>query len=324
MNIIIKTQDKNISSNRYKKIQDLFYELDKNKIAYIMALPGILFLIAFCIIPLAFIVIAFKRYNLMDGFFFSPFVGFDNFSFFFSFEDKAWQTVFNTVLLNSIFIIVDVFLQVCFAIMLNEIRCKFFKKISQSIFFFPYFLSWVVIGSIIYGILSSDLGAINNLFSLIGLEPIKWYNHPEHWRAILVIAHIWKWTGYGIIIYLATIAGFDTSCFESAIVDGANKLQEIVHITIPMLKPTIIVLVLFSVGRIFFGDFGMVYGIVRDLGPLLSTTEVIDTYVFRSLRQTQDFSIPTAIGLFQSILGFITIFFANKFAKKINDGSGLF
>ena len=212
------------------------------------------------------------------------------------------------------------------AIFVNEIKNKYFKSITQSFYFFPYFLSWVVIGEIIYNLFSSDYGAINNILSNVGIQPVEWYKHPEYWRSILLAANIWKNTGYGTLVYLATLSAFDSSYYEAAIVDGANRIQCIWRITLPMLKPTMIVLVLFSIGRIFFGDFGMVYGVVRDIGPLLSKVEIIDTYVFRAFRQmgAAGIGMSVAVGLYQSLVGLIIIILSNRFAKKINDGSALF
>jgi putative aldouronate transport system permease protein len=306
-----------------KRRDYIIKELMDNKLIYLMALPGIIVLFLFCYIPFSYIIVAFKSFNILDGVFGSPWVGLDNFRFFFS-SGKALQITFNTVYLNLLFIAVDLVIQVSIAVLVNEIRNKYFKSISQSFFFFPYFLSWVVIGEIIYNLFSSDLGAINNFLTTIGFSGIQWYKHPEFWRAILVGAHVWKFTGYGTIVYLAMIAGFDSSIYEAGTVDGATRFQCIRYITIPMLKGTMVVLVLFSIGRIFFGDFGMVYSIVRDVGPLLKKTEIIDTYVYRALRQTGDFSMATAIGIYQSVMGLIIILVCNKLAKRINDGSGLF
>lgn len=308
----------------YKKERSFFKELRDNKIMYLMSLPGLLYLILFCYVPMVFIVIAFKDFNVQDGIFGSPWVGFKNFEFFFTAASKAWQTTYNTVVLNSFFIVTDVIFQMGFAILLNEINNRFFKKITQSIFFFPYFLSWVVIGAIIYNLFATEYGAINGILKSIGFQPVAWYNHPEYWKSILIGTHIWKWTGYGSLIYMAAMAGFDGSCYEAAVVDGASKLQQIRRITIPMLIPTATVLVLFAIGRIFFGDFGMVYGIVRDVGPLLQTTEVIDTYVYRAMRQTADFSLATSIGMWQSVLGLIVVIISNKLSKRFNDGTSLF
>ena len=293
---------------------------------YSMAIPGIVFLILFCYIPYYYLVVAFKDFNLRDGVLGSPWVGFENFKFFFSSGGKGYETTRNTLLLNTYIIIASLIAQVGLAIFVNEIKSKYFKNITQSFYFFPYFLSWVVIGEIIYNLFSSDYGAINNMLPFLGIQPVEWYKHPEYWRSILVIANVWKNTGYGTLVYLATMSSFDSSYYEAAKVDGANRIQCIWRITLPMLKPTMIVLVLFSIGRIFFGDFGMVYGVVRDIGPLLSKVEIIDTYVFRAFRQmgAAGIGMTVAVGLYQSVVGLIVIVLSNRFAKKINDGSALF
>lgn len=301
-------------------------EIKNNKITYSMAIPGIIFLILLCYIPYFYLVVAFKDFNLRDGVFASPWVGFDNFKFFFSAGGKAYETTRNTLLLNTYFIIANLIAQVGLAIFVNEIKNKLFKSITQSFYFLPFFLSWVVIGEIIYNLFSSDYGAVNNVLQGLGLNTIEWYKHPEYWRSILVGANIWKSTGYGTLVYLATMASFDDSYYEAAIVDGASRLQCIWRITLPMLKPTMVILVLFSIGRIFFGDFGMIYGVVRDIGPLLSEVEIIDTYVFRGFRQmgAAGIGMSVAVGLYQSVFGLLVIVLCNKFAKKINDGSALF
>lgn len=308
-------------SGKHKTFLD---EIRQNRIIYSMAVPGIIFLIIFCYIPYYYLVVAFQDFNLRDGILKSPWIGFDNFKFFFSAGGYALRTTLNTLILNTAIIVTNLIAQVSLAVFVNEIKNKYFKSITQSLYFFPYFLSWVVIGEIIYNMFSSDYGAINNILFGIGLHPIQWYKHPEYWRTILVGANLWRSTGYGTLVYLATMSGFDPSFYEAAIVDGANRFQCIRRITIPMLKPTMVILVLFSVGRLFFGDFGMVYGVVRDIGPLLDKVEIIDTYVYRAFRQTGSIGMSVAVGLYQSLFGFILIVVTNRFAKKFNEGSALF
>lgn len=189
--------------------------------------------------------------------------------------------------------------------------------------FFPYFLSWVVVGAIIYGFFSSDVGVVNHILAQFGLEPVRWYSEPKYWKGIIIFANVWKWSGYSSIIYMAAMSNFDRSLFEAAEVDGANKLQRIIRLTIPMLKPTAVVLTLMSIGRIFYGDFGMIYGIIGNNPVLIDEVTVIDTYVYQSMR-TLGFSYATAIGLFQSVMGLILVTIMNRAAKKINDGEGLF
>jgi putative aldouronate transport system permease protein len=301
-------------------------ELRKNSVAYLMTVPGLVFLILFCYVPLAFIVIIFKSYNAHDGVFGSPWAQplLRNFEFFFGATGKALRATANTLALNVLFIATSLVLQMGLAILLNEIRAGAFKRIAQSIFFFPYFLSYVVIGAIVYNLFSSEYGSVNVILQSLGLPRVNWYQHPEYWKGILVGVNAWKWTGYGALIYMSAMAGFDTACYEAAVVDGAGAFQRIRSLTIPMLVPTATVLVLFDLGRIFFGDFGMVYGTVRDVGTLLATTEVIDTYVFRSMRQTGDFAMASAVGILQSLMGLSVIMACNALSRRINDGTSLF
>ena len=189
--------------------------------------------------------------------------------------------------------------------------------------FFPYFLSWIVVGAIIYGLFATDTGVVNRVLEFFGMETVRWYAEGKYWKPILIIANLWKWCGYNSITYMAAMANFDHSLYEAAMVDGASKLKQIIHLTLPMLKPTAVVLTLMSVGRIFFGDFGMVYGIIGNNPVIGNDVAVIDTYVYSAM-QTLGFSYSTAIGLLQSIMGLILVTLANRFAKKINDGEGLF
>lgn len=306
------------------KLSTFVGEISRNRIAYMMAFPGFLYLLLFAYLPFVYVVSAFQDFNLVDGILGSPWVGFENFEFFFGAGGNAWNLTANTLLLNTLFIFCGMALQVTVALLVNEIRSRGFKKITQTFYFFPFFLSWVVIGEIVYSLLSSEYGAINNVLVTLGLEPVRWYRNPQYWRGILVFTRLWRGTGYGTLVYLAAIAGFDRGYYEAALIDGANRFQCMTRITLPMLRPTIVVLVLFALGRMFFGDFGMIYGIVRDVGPLLSKVEIIDTYVYRAFRATGSISMNVAIGLYQSVFGLITIVVFNRVGKRVNEGSALF
>ncbi|RED66350.1 ABC transporter permease [Cohnella lupini] len=298
------------------------YEIKKHRILYLMCIPALIPMIMFSYIPFAGIWMAFTDFNVVDGIFGSQFVGLDNFKFFFT-NSMGWKVTYNTLFINFFGIILGVIVPVTIAILLHEIRNVTFKKLTQSMMFFPYFISWVVVGAIIYGIFSTDVGVANRMLEFFGMDPIRWYSEPKYWKAIIIMASVWKWSGYSSIIYLAAMANFDESLYESAKVDGANKLQRIFYLTVPMLKPAIIILTLMSVGRIFYGDFGMIYGIVGNNPVLSDEVTVIDTYVYQSMR-TLGFSYATAIGLLQSVMGLILVTLANRTAKKINDGEGLF
>ena len=306
-----------------KKKNTFLREMKENRILYLMCVPALLVLILFCYIPFAGVWMAFTDFNVVDGIFGSPFVGLDNFKYFFAKNSMGWKVTYNTLFINFFGILLGLLVPVSIAIFLNEIRSKLFKKLTQSMMFFPYFLSWVVVGAIIYGFFSTDVGVVNHLLAYLGVKPVSWYAQPQYWKGIIIFANVWKWSGYSSIIYMAAMANFDRSLFEAAKVDGANKFQCIINLTIPMLKPTAVVLTLMSIGRIFYGDFGMIYGIIGNNPVLIDEVTVIDTYVYQSMR-TLGFSYSTAIGLFQSVMGLILVTAANKVSKKINEGEGLF
>ena len=294
----------------------------QNKTLILMCLPAIAFFFVFCYMPMPGMYIAFVKYNYRQGIFGSPFVGLRNFKFFFR-SGMAAKVIYNTLYINIFNLILGLIIPIALAIAINEIKNQAFKKVTQSLMFFPYFLSWVVVGAIVYGLFSSDIGLINSLLVKLGKDPVRWYAEPKYWKWILILADVWKWSGYNSIIYLAAMSGFDLSMYEAAQLDGASKWQQIRYLTLPLLKPTAVVLTLMSVGRIFYGDMGMVYGIVGNNPVLIDEVTVIDTYVYQTMR-TLGFSYSTAVGLMQSVMGLILVTLSNKAAKKINDGEGLF
>ena len=298
-------------------------ELRKNWQLYLMCLPAIVYLVMFCYIPYGGLWMAFTDYNLMDGIFGSPFVGLQNFKYFFRGTGMGPKVIANTLIINFWGLIFGTTIPITIAICFNDIQHKIYKKISQSIMFFPYFLSWVVVGAIIYAFFSTSTGIINQWIAAAGNEIIRWYAEPKYWKPIIIFADVWKWCGYNSIIYMAAMTSFDQSLYEAAEVDGANRFKQIIYITLPLLKPTVVILVLMSIGRIFFGDFGMIYGIVGNNALLYDEVAVIDTYVYSAMR-TLGFSYTTAIGLFQSVMGLILITISNHLAKKVNEGEGLF
>lgn len=288
-----------------------------------MLTPAVLFFILFAYVPMAGIVLAFKQFNYDGGIFGSPWNGLDNFRFFFE-SGNAWIVTRNTALYNIAFIIVNNVLQIAAAILLFEAVGKWFRKLSQTVMFLPYFISWVVVGAIAYNLFNYDVGTLNSILAAIGLERIDIYNTPSYWPFILVLVSAWKALGYGSVMYLAAITGIDTEMYEAAEIDGANVFQRIFHITIPNLYPTIIILVLLAVGNIFRGDFGMFYNMVGNNGLLFSSTDVIDTFVFRSLTTSNEIGLSAAAGFFQSVLGFATILLANYAVRKYDKDHALF
>lgn len=290
---------------------------------YLLAVPGILALLLFNYFPMAGLVMVFKSYNFQDGIFGSPWVGFQNFRYFFANFSDAWRATSNTIILNVCFIVLGTFFAVAMAIMMNEIGNKHIKKVSQSIMFFPYFISWVALGSI-FQLFLSDNGILNNILTSLSLQPVSWYTTPGVWKPILVIANLIKVTGYNSIIYFAALAGFDTSYYEAAQIDGASRMKQITAITIPLLKPTIVIMFLLSIGRILNGDLGMIMGMTNRNPLLFSSTDIIETYVFRSVIQKGQFEVASAVTLYQSVFGFLLVIFSNWVAGKFEKDYQLF
>jgi putative aldouronate transport system permease protein len=283
---------------------------------YLLLLPAALytFIYSYCSYP--YIIIAFKRFNYRLGVFGSPFNGLQNFEFFFK-SNAAARVIGNTLYLNLLFLIFTTIFSAALAILLGEILNRPFKRVSQSLMLFPHYLSWVVIGYMIYGFFSMEYGIINKIIEAAGGKPVNWYAEAGAWPAILVIMRIWKGSGMSAVIYLAAITGIDAGVYEAAEIDGAGRWQRIWRITIPLLMPTVCILTLLSIGRIMYGDFGMIYAIVGDNGVLYPATDIIDTYIFRALRQTGNPAQAMAISLFQSVIGFAMVFGSNKLAGKL-------
>lgn len=297
-------------------------ELKRNRQLYLMCIPALLLLLFLAYIPMVGIWMAFTKYNVQDGIFGSEFIGLHWFKHFFTNSTgMGLKVIRNTLVINFWGLILGTAIPITIAICFNEIGGKLFKKVTQSAMFFPYFLSWVVVGAIVYAFFANK-GAVNSMLTEMGLDTVRWYAEKQHWKPIIIIASIWKWCGYNSIIYMAAMSNFDKSLYEAASVDGANKFQQITRITLPLLVPTVVVLSLMSIGRIFFGDFGMIYGIVGNNALLYDEVAVIDTYVYSAMKSL-GFSYTTAIGLFQSVMGLILVTASNKLAKKIT-GEGLF
>jgi putative aldouronate transport system permease protein len=279
------------------------------------------FIYGYCSYP--YIIIAFKRFNYRLGVFGSPFNGLKNFEFFFK-SNAAAVVIGNTLYLNFLFLVFTTLFSLALAVMLNELRQRNFKRVSQSLMLFPHYLSWVVIGYMIYGIFSQEYGILNKMIQGFGGTPVSWYAKTEAWPAILVIMRIWKGSGMSAVIYLAAITGIDSEIYEAAEIDGASRWQQIVRITVPLLMPTVCILTLLSIGKIMYGDFGMIYAIIGDNGILYPTTDIIDTYIFRALRQTGNPAQAMAISLFQSVIGFFMVFGSNKLVSKLFPAGALY
>ena len=268
------------------------------------------------------LVLAFKDFNYANGIFGSDWNGIDNFRFFFASQDMA-RVVFNTVSYSITFIFTGLFAAVFVAVMLFEIKHKYAIKTYQTIMILPNFLSWVIVGYISYTLLNPQLGVFNSIITFFGGERVDWYANSSYWPPILVIANIWKHVGMNSIIYYAALMGIDSEIYEAATVDGAGRIRQILHISIPALIPVMTILTILAMSNLFRGDFGLFYQLPRDVSVLYPTTDVIDTYIFRGLRKG-DISVGSAIGLVQSVVGFVFVLITNAVVKKIDNEVALF
>ncbi len=287
-----------------------------------LTVPALLYYFIFAYIPMFGAVIAFKDYKAPKGILGSAWNGLQNFEFFFTSQD-AWRITRNTVGYALLFIAVNLISAVIVALMLNEVRNRKALKFYQTAMILPRFLSWVIVGYISYTILSPSMGILNQIIEFFGGTSVDWYSSPKYWPYILVITNTWKVIGLNCLMYYAALMGIDNSFYEAAEIDGANKIQQIIHISIPSIKSLMIVLTLLAFGNIFRGDFGLFYIIPRDIGLLYPATDIIDTYVYRGLR-IGNLGITAAIGLFQSVVGFFMVVTMNWLVRKIEPDSALF
>lgn len=300
-----------------------FQKVKRSRVLLLMCLPAIVFFFAFCYMPLPGIYVAFVKYNYRDGIFGSKFIGLDNFKFLMT-SGKLLTLTRNTILYNLAFIVLGNFLAVFTAILLNEMQSKWFKKVSQTIMFLPYFISQVLVGILVFNLLNYDTGFVNGILGRLGLEKWQPYSDAGVWPVILVLVYLWQQTGYNSVVYFAAIMGIDGEMMEAAKVDGANGFQRIRYIILPSLKPTIVILLLFALGGIVKGNFGLFYNIIGTNPILYNTTDIIETYVYRSTMAEFNFSTASAVGLYQSILGFVIVMTVNYIVKKIEPDYSLF
>ena len=291
---------------------------------YLMFLPGAIYLLINNYIPMAGLVIAFKQVNWNKGILKSPWVGFSNFEYLFK-TKEAWNITRNTLGYNIVFIILGTVIAIAVAILLNEITSMMLKKTYQTVILLPYLISMVVVSYLVYAMLSSENGFVNlSILRPLGKQEISWYTESKYWPAILIIIYIWKTFGYNCILYYATLVGIDRGYYEAAVIDGASRWQQIRHITLPELVPTIITLTLMSIGKIFYSDFGLFYQVPMDSGPLYDVTNTIDTYVYRGLIRQNNVGMSSAAGFYQSIIGFVLVLLANYAVRRISKENALF
>lgn len=298
-------------------------ELAKNRTLFIMILPAVLVVFLIGYVPMSGIILAFKNYQFNLGIFHSPWVGFDNFKFFLL-SGTGLRVTINTIYFNMLNLLTSQGLAIIIAVFLSEMRGRVFKKVTQTITFFPYFISWIFVGAFVYNIFNYERGTLNNILVMLGYAPVDMYSIPWAWVIIICFFNSWKWVGYNSIVYIAAIAGVDMSCYEAADLDGSNMFQRIIYITLPSILPTIITIVILNIGRILRGDFQMFYQIIGNNGQLFNATDVIDTFVFRSLINNGDIGMTAAASLYQSVLCFTIILVVNQVVKKVNEDYALF
>ncbi len=308
---------------RLKRRYTIFTDISRNPVSYLMGLPVLLYTLIFGYFTYPYIIMAFQKFNYTTGLLNSPFVGFLNFEFFFK-SNQIFKVTMTTIKLNLLFIGFGTICAVALALMLNELKNKLFIRVTQSLMLFPNYLSWVVVSYMIYSLFATDYGLLNGIFKALGMEKIRWYNDAQYWPTILTVMNVWKGAGMSAVIYIATITGIDETYYEAANLDGANRWQMCWSITVPLMLPTVGILTLLAIGRIMYGDFGMMYAIIGDNGILLSTTDVIDTYVYRALRKIGDPSNAMAVSLFQSLVGFMMVYGSNALVRRYDKSAALF
>ena len=291
---------------------------------YVMALPTVIVLLMFNYAPMFGLIMAFQDFKVNLGFSGSQFVGFKNFEFLFTTTD-AWTITRNTVCYNVTFIIVNLTLSVLMALMLSELTNRKLAKTLQTVYMLPYFLSWTVVAIVVTGFLDRDYGMVNKIIqSMGGKGRTDWYKERELWTWLFVFLNAWKGVGYSTVLYLAVISGISNDYYEAAVLDGATKFQQARYITLPHLRTVMCITLIMSLGGIFRGDFGLFYSVTKDNGRLYPVSDVIDTYIYRSLTTMSNAGMTAAAGMYQSVVGFITLLTANWVVTKIDADSAMF
>lgn len=304
-------------------LNGLAKEMRRNWVLFLMIFPVLIyfFIFGYLIMPGAYV--AFVNYKHVDGIFGSQFVGLKNFEFLIQSGD-LWRITKNTFLYNIAFILVGNFVQIALAVMISQVGNRFFKRFSQSVLLFPYFISFVIVGVLSFSLFNFDTGSVNNLLVNLGFDKHDFYSDKGIWKYILLAFNTWKGMGYGVIVYLAAIMGISAEIYEAAEIDGAGAFQKIRYLTLPSLKPTFVMLLLFSLGGILRGQFDLFYNIIGDNSVLFPQTDIIDTYVYRSLLGSFNFANSAAVGLYQSVVGLVMVLSVNFIVKKINPEYALF
>jgi putative aldouronate transport system permease protein len=293
------------------------------RILFLMMLPALAIVIFNNYIPMFGVILAFKNYNFSDGILHSPWVGLENFKYLVQ-TDVAWTATRNTIGFNAVFIVLNTLGAVAVSIGLNEIRGMRLKRAFQSTILFPYFISYVAVSYILYAILG-QAGFLNStVMKLFGMDAVSWYAEADKWFFILPIVNTWKHVGYFAVVYLAAIVSIDTEYYEAALIDGASKFRQMLHITLPMLAPVVIVMVLLQISRIFNADFGLFYQAPLNSGSLLPATEVIDTFVYRNFLLNGNVGMSAAAGFYQASVGFVLVLLTNLVVRRVSKENALF
>lgn len=310
----VKQVSLNVKVKRYARYMPLF----------VMTLPGLIYLLINNYLPMVGILLAFKNIDFQKGVFNGNWIGLQNFTYLFKTRD-AFIITRNTLLYNVLFIVLNTVAAIFVALMLNELTSKIRLRIHQTVILLPYLISMVIVGYLVYAVFSIDTGFMNKtILPLFGIGEISWYTEPKYWPIILPIVNLWKNIGFLSVIYFASIIGIDKELYEAAEIDGANRWQQIWRITVPLIKPVVTMMVLLSVGRIFYSDFGLFYQVPMNSGAIYDTTNVIDTYVYRGLMQLGDIGMSAAAGVYQSLVGFVLVMVSNLIVRKVAPENALF
>jgi len=310
-------------SNKTHTKCNLMKLVKKNGGLTLLALPGVIWFLIFAYMPMYGIIIAFKKFNFRKGIWGSDWNGLKNFEFLFRSND-ALRIIRNTILYNGAFIIISTVCAIVIAILLDQVKKRRYVKFYQTTMFFPYLVSWVIVGYIARGLFSYDGGIMNRVMAALGKEPVMWYTTKNVWPIILIIMNLWKGIGYNSIMYYGSIMGIDSELFEAAEIDGAGRFSKVRYITLPLLKPTIIVLFIMSIGNMLRADFGLFYYIPDNSGALYAVTDVIDTYIYRALKVTGDFTGSSAVSFVQSVVGLFLVLLSNALIKKWEPENAMF
>ncbi|MFC3804029.1 ABC transporter permease [Cohnella sp. GCM10012308] len=290
----------------------------------LMIVPSLAVIVLNNYLPMFGVFIAFKNINYIDGIWKSPWVGIDNFEFLFT-SGSIWRIARNTVSYSLVFMLVNLLLSVAIAVAINEIRNRWLAKTYQTFLIMPYFLSMVVVSYLVYGFLNPEKGFLNHtIVEWLGKSQVFWYSEPAYWPYILTIVSAWKGVGIGAVIYIAAIAGIDPEYYEAAVIDGASKWRQIFHITLPTIRPVIVIITILNMGHVFNSDFGLFYQVPMNAGPLYPVTDTVDTYVYRALKELNDIGMSSAAALVQSVLGFALVLLTNASVRKIDKDQALF